>query len=128
MLNISIKTIPQEEQHYNTLGDYYEIAGGLAIRVTEIGDEYAELLVAIHELVECFLTRKRRISDSEITAFDMKFEQERALEMHIKSDEPGDDPRAPYVREHRFAENIERLVAHELGIIWADYEARLNAL
>ena len=43
-------------------------------------------------------------------------------------DEPGDDPRAPYHREHEFAGCVERLLAHELGIDWNDYEDALDAL
>jgi hypothetical protein len=35
--------------------------------------------------------------------------------------EPGDDPRAPYYREHQFASGMERLMAAELGIDWQQY-------
>jgi hypothetical protein len=38
---------------------------------------------------------------------------------------PGDDPKAPYHREHRFATRIERLLARELRVNWATYEAGL---
>jgi len=35
--------------------------------------------------------------------------------------EPGDDPRAPYYREHQFASGMERLMAAELGVDWQQY-------
>jgi hypothetical protein len=42
--------------------------------------------------------------------------------------EPGDDPTAPYHREHVFATKIERMLAEELGIDWDAYDKTVNAL
>ena len=84
-----------------------------------------ERLVAIHELVEAILVQKRGISNDAITAFDQAYESART---GADDSEPGDDPTAPYHAEHCFATAIERRVAAELGVDWADYEARIAAL
>lgn len=81
--------------------------------------------VLIHELVEWFLCRQRGIPISEIDDFDQLFELERSLGRHV-NDEPGDSRDAPYAKEHRFAENIERQVVHEAGMRWDDYEEKVS--
>jgi hypothetical protein len=130
MLKIRIETVPSEEQRYPTIGDYWDEPDGTReVRVTDMGDPRYEFLVAVHELVELMLCAERGIAEPEIMAFDVAFEEERDRGLHGPDDEPGDDPRAPYRREHRFAENIERLVAHELGVDWEAYgEAVQRAL
>ena len=79
-----------------------------------------EFCVALHETIEQHLCAKRGISNEDITAFDIKFEKEREHGKH-GDNEPGFDPRAPYRKEHSFADKIERLVAkrtwHILGTI-----------
>jgi hypothetical protein len=60
-----------------------------------------------------FLCLDRGVSFKAIDRFDMKFKG---------AGEPGDDPKAPYHREHRFATRIERLLARELRVDWATYE------
>ncbi len=42
--------------------------------------------------------------------------------------EPGDDPDAPYFKEHQFASIIERQMAYELGVDWQAYNKRLDEL
>jgi hypothetical protein len=44
-----------------------------------------------------------------------------------KDTEPGDDPRAPYHKQHVFAENIERLLAAELGVDWSAYDKEVSS-
>ena len=61
-----------------------------------------------------------------IGSFDQAFEKKR--EQGLVRGEPGDAPDAPYRREHLFATNIERLLAAELGVDWAVYEAYVDSL
>ena len=82
-------------------------------------DERYEHLVAVHELIEKILCTHHGIPDAAIDAFDLAFERDRP---EGNTDEPGHDPRAPYHREHQFAEVIERLVAKELGVNWDLYD------
>jgi hypothetical protein len=59
----------------------------------------------------------RGVSFKAIDRFDMNF----------KGDgEPGDDPRAPYYRQHQFATQIERLLAKERITRVFDLDLSLN--
>lgn len=119
MLNIDIKTIPQSEHRYETLGDYWDDPDGSThIRVTNLKSEDSEFLVALHELIEQYLLKKRGISELDVKAFDIAFEKERAEGKWDEYAEPGDDPRAPYRQEHFIAESIERITAAFIGVDW----------
>lgn len=118
-MKITIKSIPQREHRYATVGDYWrDTAGNLEIRVTEMAP-VDMVLVALHELIEVTLAEHRGIDEAKITAFDMR---------HPELEEPGESPMAPYHKEHVFAETIERLMALELECNWQQYSARLSAL
>lgn len=120
MLNIEIKTKPNNEQRYNTVGDYITNAdGGKQIVVSKMGDTRYELLVAIHELIESALCDERGISEESIDVFDMQFENKRSPTDMVS--EPGDDTTAPYNKEHQFATTVEKMLAEELGIDWEQY-------
>jgi hypothetical protein len=119
-MNITIKTIPHDQQRYETAGDWwFDDAGDLEIRVSEMGDWREEALVAFHELAEVLLCKQRGITAEQVDAFDKAY---------AGDGEPGDDPAAPYRKEHFFATSIERLLAAELGIAWAEYDAAVEAL
>lgn len=119
-MKIVIETILHDQQRYETCGDYWNDPDGTKqVRVSDLGDRRMEFLVALHELIEWALCEDRGIAEPDIKAFD---------EAHLDSDEPGALPDAPYRKEHAFAECIERLVARELGVDWAEYDARIEAL
>lgn len=127
MKTITIKSIPSQLQRYTTAGDYSDDRFGTNIRVSIMKNEDYEFLVALHELVEQYLCRKRGVSEKKITAFDVMFEKEREAGKWT-DEEPGDDPRAPYRKEHFFATNIERQMAHELGIDWEKYDKLVSEM
>lgn len=133
---ISVKVIPHSKQRYNTVGDYFkEMIYGIMpdklpnspnwictervmreqVRISSSNADY-EFLIAMHELIEWYLTEKRGISEKSITAFDKKF----------KGVEPGKDKKAPYHKEHMFAEKIERMLAKELKVNWEKYDKELT--
>jgi hypothetical protein len=118
-MNINIKTIPNKEQRYNTLGDYFDNENGTNIFVSDLGNEDYEFLIGLHELVEQYLCKKRGIKEEDISKFDIKFEKERK---DGDDSEPGDNKNAPYRKEHFIATNIERIICGELGLNWQDYE------
>ncbi len=125
MINIRIKTIPEEEHRYPTTGDWwFNPDGSLDVVVTDSGRPDHEFLIAFHELVEVWLCRKRGITTEAVDAFDMEYEGNRK---DGDVSEPGDDPRAPYYHEHQFASGVERLMAAELGINWQEYEGSPDA-
>jgi hypothetical protein len=125
-MDYKIKTIPHREQRYETVGDYYlDDAGVTQVRISDMQNEDYAFLVMIHELIEERLTRKRGIPEAAIKAFDEEFEANRKPG---DDSEPGWAPDCPYRKEHAFAENIERMVAHELGVDWEEYDKTAGAL
>lgn len=126
VMRIIIETIPHADQRYETVGDFFvDNKGVRRIVVSEMGNEDYEFLVAIHELIEAKLCEKAGISDEAITAFDVKFESDRKPD---DVSEPGDEPLAPYARQHCIATAVERLMCAELGIAWMDYEMAVQRL
>jgi hypothetical protein len=124
-LLIVIEVIPHEEQRYCTCGDWFYEGNALRIKVSRMGDWRHEALVAIHELVEVLLCRHDGVPEEAVDKFDFAFE---AARQPGNDDEPGDDPQAPYRKQHCFATGIERLLAAELGIDWKHYEQEINRL
>ena len=126
-MKINIETIPHGEQRYPTVGDYWDDPDGVVqVRVSDMKDWRYEALVAIHELIEMFLTKARDIPEQSISEFDIKFEKSR--EEGLVAGEPGDHVHAPYRREHFFATNLERLLSSELGVDWFEYDRDVDAL
>ena len=121
---INIKIIPHDEQRYDTTGDYWIDKGGiLQIRVSNFEDNRHALLVALHELVEVFLTENNGVLETDIYNFDIDFEKKRITG---NIDEPGDDPKAPYKVEHCIATGIERIICAILKCDWKPYEDACN--
>lgn len=125
-MQIEFKTIRHDKQRYPTVGDYFKVGKYIwKFFVSKMNNEDYEFLVFLHELVEWKLTQKRGISEESITAFDTEFEKNRP---DGNLEEPGHDPKAPYHREHVFAEKIERAMAEELGVDWDTYDKVVNDL
>lgn len=122
-MNITVKTIPHAEQRYETAGDWwFTDAGDLELRVSDMGDWKKEALVAFHELAEVLLCKERDIAGDVVDEFDKTFEVE------ADAGEPGDNPNCPYRKEHFFATSVERLLAAELGVDWAEYDNTIAEL
>jgi hypothetical protein len=124
-----IEIIPHECHRYETVGDFWiDKKGVKQFRVSETGNDDMNFLVALHEFVEAHLTRRKGISDDEITAFDIMFEEERRKGLHKDDEEPGFDPRAPYFQMHIFATAIEMAAASKMELNWTEYEEILMSL
>lgn len=130
----TVRTIPHRFQAYPTVGNWQWVSRGLfkpkllVIFVSELGSQDYEICVAVHEYIEAVLCRWRRISAESVDAFDLMFEREREDGLHAAEDEPGDSPKAPYRREHRFATVVEQMLAKELDVDWQVYERSVEAL
>lgn len=123
---IIIEIVPHNDQRYATVGDwFYDKDGTIKIRVSNMGNWRYEAAVVVHELVEFLTCWSAGVKQEDVDDFDMEFEGRRELG---DLSEPGDDPRAPYVRQHCFATGIERLLVSELGLAWREYEATIDAL
>lgn len=120
---IDVRTRLHKTQRYDTCGNWAFRncieTGDLIVAVSRMRDWRYEALVAVHEIIEALLCKARGISEEAVTAFD---------KAHPDADEPGDHPDAPYGREHCFATLIERLLATEFGVDWAEYEKAIDAL
>ena len=129
-LSIYIKTIAHEKQRYPTVGDWFfereELDNiKLVVLVSEMGNPWYEYLVAQHEQMEAMLCLKRGILEKDVSAFDIAFEENRP---ENNFDEPGDDPKAPYYKEHQYATIAERSMALELNIDWRVYDKIVSEL
>jgi hypothetical protein len=122
-MKIILRTLAEGESHpYETIGNWkIHPNGDMEIIVSRMENADSEFWVAIHEAIEAWLCQKRGITDEKVTAHDKMFEAERAQGLHGEDDEPGDDPRAPYRKEHEFATLIEMLGVRECGILWKDH-------
>lgn len=129
-MKIIIETILHSAQRYETVGDYWKDADGVDhIKVSEMGNDKYEFLVALHELIEMYLCEKRGIKEEDISDFDKKFEALREQEPEIIGDqEPGHMISAPYHKEHVTAESIERRMAVELDVDWENYDKTVQDL
>lgn len=125
-MNISIKIVEHSFQKYETCGNWgFDSNGDIWIEVSKLSDWRREILIAIHELCEVVMCKHNGVSQAQVDQFDLDFEAHRPPD---NEDEPGDDPNAPYFREHCIATGIERILAAELGVKWSEYENELNAL
>ncbi len=112
-----IRVKPQRDLRNDQLGDYFRDAYGVEqFTIANTGDYFSTVCVLVHELVEQALCREHGISEQAIDRFD---------DDHRELDEPGDDRRAPYHREHAVAMRIERMLVRAAGISWAAYCRRL---
>jgi hypothetical protein len=119
-LVVVISSCPHEEQRYDTCGDwYYTEQKALSVTVSELEDRRHMWLVAIHELIEAALCEVAGITERQVDDFDMHQEHE---------GEPGDQPTAPYYRQHQIASGIERLLAAEMRVDWLAYEKAIEEL
>lgn len=127
-MKITIETIPHDQQRYPTAGDWLiDAAGNIAIRVSETGNWRYDAAIGIHEAVEALLCRDAGISQADVDAFDVGFEDNRQ-EFGKPSHEPGDDSAAPYAREHCLATAVERLLIAAMELSWSDYADAVKAL
>jgi len=124
---IVFKAIDHKDHRYDTVGDWFVDGDIQHFRVSKMNSVY-EFLVLIHEMIEWFLCKQHGISEESVTAFDLQFEERRKLGLEREDAEPGDDRKAPYHKEHRFATKIEKLVARALRVSWKNYDNRIMSL
>lgn len=134
-MKIIVKIISHSEQRYDTCGDWWWEDDTLQIRVSALGDERMEYLVAAHEQDEAMGCRGDEIAEGDITDFDEDYERARRKRIAAPcgcvptgTSEPGDDKHAPYRKWHQFATAIEKKRAKALGVNWQKYEAKINSL
>lgn len=125
--HFEIKAIEHKHQRYPTAGDFWGNPDEWKVRVSKMSDPRHEWLVLLHEFVEMILMLHRGIPEELQGEFDRMFERERA-EGKWTNEEPGFDPRSPYLKEHTFATRIERMIAKELGVDWKAFGKEVDSL
>jgi hypothetical protein len=131
MMEIHIKTVPHENQAYSTAGNYwYDEEGILQVRVSNMNNKKFEFLVALHELVEQFITENHdpEITEQEITNFDLYYEERRKQGLVPENSEPGFDEHAPYRNQHCISQGVEMIVAGIIGVDWMEYDRTVMSL
>lgn len=127
-MEIRIKTIPHHLQRYPTVGDYWYENGILEVRVSEMKNDKYHFLVALHEVIEEFLTRGDGITEEEIKEFDIKYENKRDVGFVPLDSEPGFSDDCPYRVHHTIATAHEMNIAALCGVNWMEYDKTVNSL
>lgn len=125
MREIRIKSIPHKKHRKGigiTSGDWFTKDNIDYIKVSKMSDSRYELLVAVHELIEKSICEQDGITVNMVDKFDSSWKE------HNNIEEPGNDPNAPYHKQHRIAEIVERLLAVELGVDWNQYDKEVMSL
>jgi hypothetical protein len=126
-ITVDIKSI--EDMRYPTVGDYFfEQPGLLKFEIADTGNPFYNKLILIHELIEQALLEMRGVPIGVVDEFDQLFEKEREEKYHDLGDEPGFDPRSPYMPEHTLATAVEMLLCAKAGISWNDYNETIITL
>ena len=120
MKDINIKFIPQSEQRFNDVGDYWETDTSIEFRITKLPNPAHSFAILLHELVEKFRNNQLGILDTDVDAFDSG--------PGADLDDPGLSPDAPYHKTHMESDALERLFIILSGNDWIEYEAVLDDL
>lgn len=135
-LLLKVEVIPHETQKYETPGNWIiNKDGSITIQVSYTGDDNYSFLIGIHEAIEAWLCRMAGISQKDVDEFDEAYELARLNYvkapcgcMPTEDSEPGHDRHAPYNRQHKFAESIERTLAKKLMVEWREYDRTVREL
>lgn len=153
--SVVIKTIPHNQQRYDTIGDWLVDGTTLTIYTSELGDWRMSTACALHEMAEALLCVQDGVKEETVSEFDKMYEVRRKLFMEgaergptkyelamganlsrefkclcepTEDSEPGEDRHAPYRIQHAFADGIERLFANEIGVVWDEYAEKVSDL
>jgi hypothetical protein len=121
-MNIHILVIPESEQRPEVNGAdwFWDTNGDLQVRVSPLSDWRREVLLGIHEAVEAVMCKHNGVAQASVDVFDQEYDKNHAFDLNA-----GDDPAAPYVREHCLATAIERILCAELDVNWLSYDTEL---
>lgn len=119
---VSMTTDDIRDHRYRSIDDWDDptpTIDGLVFstQVADMGDMDYNFLVLMHAFVEQYLCHKHKITDEQVTKFDMD---------HPEMDDPGNSEEAPYHKEHMIANDIESALSVALGVKWIDYETAID--
>jgi len=118
-INTEIKPTLNDMRYY-TYGDYFiKEDGTLKFEIVDYGNDDYTYLTLIHEMIECFLVRKKGITMEQIDEYDIAFEND--IERVKKYLEPGADPTCPYKEEHEYADSVLKEICRKTGLDFEEY-------
>ncbi len=126
-MNITIKIIPREAHRPEVDGCdwYYDEAGDLQIRISPMSCEAYEHALILHELFEALACRHDGVTQKQVDDFDLAYDKAHPNEPDLGA---GDDPEAPYHKQHNLATVVDRLFISSCGLKWADYDSELASI
>lgn len=121
-MNLICKVIPESEMRAEVNGAdwFWDEHGDLQVRVSPMSNWRYEVLLMIHELTEAVMCMHNGVSQAAVDKFDLEYDKTHTFDL-----DAGDDPHAPYVREHCLATAIERILCAELDVNWLSYDTEL---
>ncbi len=124
MKDINIKFIPQSEQRYQTIGDYWETDSSIEVRITKLSKPVFSMAALIHELWELFRAKEAQIPFALIDVFDMNYDYENGK----YKEDVGLDPEAPYHKQHMESDALERTCLVIAGEDFIEYDNEVGKL
>ena len=123
-MNITIKIEKPSRKPGVTGADWWiDDNCDLQVRVAPMGDWRYETCLALHEAIEAVLCHQAGVTHEQVDDYDIPYEATHPVKCNA-----GDEPDAPYRKQHGFATAAERMIAAELGVVWLDYESQVEAL
>ena len=121
-LEVEMWTDDIKDHRYRSIDDWQDPvrhSNALEFRtqVADTGNIDYNFLVLMHAFVEQYLCYKHKITDEQVTTFDMD---------HSELDDPGEELSAPYHDEHMVANQIEAELSVALGVEWKAYETAIE--
>jgi len=127
--SIDITAVPHGEQSYDTPAEWEEpVEGVWQIAVSDLRDWRYNLLTALGQQIEMALCKQAGVTSEQIQAFAVAHGKRRRAGDSDYQGAPGDHPDAPHKQAHRFAQQMLKQIAPELGVVWSRYQRALEAL
>jgi hypothetical protein len=119
-------TLPWKQlRSYPDIGDYQCNADNspAIVGAADTGNDVSNAAILVHEIIESLLCWRHGIKEEAVSAFDRAwFKRDKKDWIRQVCDGPGDDPDAPYHKEHLAATEIERRFIEMCGMSWEEHE------
>jgi len=126
---ISVDVVPHAEQDYDTPAVWEEVVPAeWMVEVSDLGDFRYNFLTALGQQIELALCKQVGVTSQQIQAFAVAHGKRRRAGDSDYQGAPGDHPDAPHKKPYRFAQQMLKQIAPELGVVWSRYQRALEAL
>lgn len=123
-MNIIAKVDASEIRHPFTGADWwFDENGDLQVRVSKLSDWRFEAALMLHEIAESLICKHTGVTVAQVDEWDKHYDKTHEFDLNS-----GDDPFAPYKKEHTFATAIERIFTGATDVDWLTYDKELEAI